>query len=69
MRFLRQYKFVLLFLLLLVFCSAMVIRQMDQNISRHIELREAFIPRIAPVSPHLILCFIAEKVLGMPKSY
>jgi acyl-CoA dehydrogenase len=37
----------------------------------HVEryLREAFIPRIAPVSPHLILCFIAEKVLGMLKSY
>jgi acyl-CoA dehydrogenase len=37
----------------------------------HLEryLREAFIPRIAPVSPHLILCYIAEKVLGMPKSY
>jgi len=37
----------------------------------HVEryLREAFIPRIAPVSPHLILCFIAEKVLGLPKSY
>jgi acyl-CoA dehydrogenase len=37
----------------------------------HVEryLREAFIPRIAPVSPHLTLCFIAEKVLGMPKSY
>jgi acyl-CoA dehydrogenase len=27
------------------------------------------IPRIAPVTPHLILCFIAEKVLGLPKSY
>jgi acyl-CoA dehydrogenase len=37
----------------------------------HLEryLRESFIPRIAPVSPHLILCHIAEKVLGMPKSY
>ena len=37
----------------------------------HVEryLREALIPRIAPVSPHLILCFIAEKVLGLPKSY
>jgi acyl-CoA dehydrogenase len=37
----------------------------------HIEryLREAMIPRIAPVSPQLILCFIAEKVLGLPKSY
>jgi acyl-CoA dehydrogenase len=37
----------------------------------HIEryLREVMIPRIAPVSPQLILCFIAEKVLGLPKSY
>ncbi|MBE7199703.1 MAG: acyl-CoA/acyl-ACP dehydrogenase [Parafilimonas terrae] len=32
-------------------------------------LREIMIPRIAPVSPQLILCFIAEKVLGLPKSY
>jgi len=37
----------------------------------HVEryLRESFVGRIAPVSPHLILCFIAEKVLGLPKSY
>lgn len=37
----------------------------------HVEryLREALIPRIAPVSRELILCFIAEKVLGLPKSY
>ncbi len=37
----------------------------------HVEryLREAWIPRIAPVSPQLILCFIAEKALGLPKSY
>ncbi|MFN7086984.1 MAG: acyl-CoA dehydrogenase family protein [Burkholderiales bacterium] len=37
----------------------------------HVEryFREAMIPRIAPVSPQLILCFIAEKVLGLPKSY
>jgi len=27
------------------------------------------LPRIAPVSPQLILSFIAEKVLGLPKSY
>ena len=32
-------------------------------------LREIMIPRIAPVTPQLILCFIAEKVLGLPKSY
>lgn len=37
----------------------------------HVEryFREAMIPRLAPVSPQLILCFIAEKVLGLPKSY
>jgi acyl-CoA dehydrogenase len=37
----------------------------------HVEryLREILIPRTAPVSPHMILNFIAEKVLGLPKSY
>ena len=37
----------------------------------HVEryLREIMIPRIAPVSRELILSFIAEKVLGLPKSY
>ncbi len=37
----------------------------------HVEryLRESLIPRIAPVSRELILSFIAEKVLGLPKSY
>jgi acyl-CoA dehydrogenase len=37
----------------------------------HVEryLREVLIARIAPVSREMILCFIAEKVLGLPKSY
>jgi acyl-CoA dehydrogenase len=37
----------------------------------HVEryLRESLVGRIAPVTPHMILCFIAEKVLGLPKSY
>ena len=37
----------------------------------HVEryLRESLVGRIAPVTPHLILCFIAERVLGLPKSY
>jgi acyl-CoA dehydrogenase len=37
----------------------------------HVEryFRESMIARIAPVTPQLILCFIAEKVLGLPKSY
>lgn len=37
----------------------------------HVEryLRESLIPRIAPVSRELALSFIAEKELGLPKSY
>lgn len=37
----------------------------------HVEryLRESLIPRIAPISRELILSFIAERVLGLPKSY
>jgi acyl-CoA dehydrogenase len=32
-------------------------------------MREIMVPRIAPISPELVMCFIAEKVLGLPKSY
>lgn len=37
----------------------------------HVEryLRECFIPRIAPVSSEMILNFIGERVLGLPRSY
>jgi len=37
----------------------------------HVErlLREVWINRLTPVSQQLILCHIAEKVLGLPKSY
>jgi acyl-CoA dehydrogenase len=37
----------------------------------HVEryFRESMIPRLAPVSRELILCFIAERVLGLPRSY
>ena len=37
----------------------------------HVEryFREAMLPRIAPVSAQLILSYIAERVLGLPKSY
>jgi hypothetical protein len=41
--FFRQYRFVLLFLVLLVFCSIMVIRQLKGKESKHVEVREAFI--------------------------
>ena len=39
----------------------------DYHVERY--LREIMIPRIAPISPQLILCYIAERVLGLPKSY
>ncbi len=37
----------------------------------HVErlLREVMICRLTPVSPQLILCYIAERALGLPKSY
>ncbi len=37
----------------------------------HVEryMREVMLTRIAPVSPQLIMCFIAEKALGLPRSY
>jgi acyl-CoA dehydrogenase len=37
----------------------------------HVErlMREVMIPRTAPISPHMILNFIAEKVLDLPRSY
>ncbi|WP_173934735.1 acyl-CoA dehydrogenase family protein [Chelativorans sp. Marseille-P2723] len=44
---------------------------MGYSAEYHVEryLRECFIPRIAPVSPQMIMNFIAEKALGLPKSY
>ena len=37
----------------------------------HVErlLREIMIPVLAPVAQSLALCYIAERELGMPKSY
>ncbi|GAA3384917.1 acyl-CoA dehydrogenase family protein [Cryptosporangium minutisporangium] len=37
----------------------------------HVEryLREILIPRTAPISPHMILNYLAEKVFDLPKSY
>jgi acyl-CoA dehydrogenase len=37
----------------------------------HVErlLREVLVPRTVPISPHMILNFLAEKVLDLPKSY
>lgn len=37
----------------------------------HVErfLREVIIPRLAPVSREMCLNYLAEKVLGLPRSY
>ena len=43
MNFFRQYRTALFFAALLVVCSVMVLRQMDANRARHVELREALI--------------------------
>jgi len=54
-------------------CETAVMTHGGMGYSRefHVEryLREVMIPRIAPITPHMILNFIAEKVLGLPKSY
>jgi acyl-CoA dehydrogenase len=54
-------------------CEAAVLTHggMGYSAEYHVEryLRECLIPRIAPVSPHMILNFIAERALGLPKSY
>jgi acyl-CoA dehydrogenase len=54
-------------------CEAAVLTHggMGYSAEYHVEryLRECFIPRIAPVSPHMILNFIAERALGLPRSY
>jgi hypothetical protein len=41
--FLRQYRFILLFFALLVFCSVMIIRQYTAKPSLHFKRREAFV--------------------------
>src|SRR5579859_4795218 len=43
MSFGRQYRFHFVFLAFLVFCCVMVLRQINHNQSRHLELRESFI--------------------------
>jgi len=54
-------------------CETAVLTHGGMGYSReyHVEryLREAMLTRIAPISPQLILSFIAEKVLGQAKSY
>jgi acyl-CoA dehydrogenase len=54
-------------------CEAAVLTHggMGYSAEFHVEryLRECLIPRLAPVSPQMILNYLAEKALGLPKSY
>ena len=54
-------------------CQAAILTHggMGYSSEYHVEryLRESFIPRIAPVTPQMILNFVAEKALGLPRSY
>jgi len=54
-------------------CEAAVMTHGGMGYAReyHVEryFRESLIPRIAPVSRELILSYVAEKVLGLPRSY
>ena len=43
MYFGRQFRFQLVFLAFLVFCSVMVLKQVSVNQAKHLQLREAFI--------------------------
>ena len=54
-------------------CEAAVLSHGGMGYAKefHVEryFRESMLPRIGPVSSHLVLSFIAERVLGQPKSY
>ncbi len=54
-------------------CETAVMTHGGMGYSREFQveryLREVLIARIAPITPHMILNFIAEKALGLPKSY
>jgi acyl-CoA dehydrogenase len=54
-------------------CEAAVLSHggMGYAAEYHVEryLRESLIPRIAPVSAQMIMNYVSEKVLGLPKSY
>ena len=54
-------------------CEAAVLAHGGMGYAREYDveryLRESMIARIAPVSREMILNYIAERVLGLPKSY
>jgi acyl-CoA dehydrogenase len=42
---------------------------MPRNFHGERFLRESLLTRIVPVSPNLVLCYIAGQILELPKSY
>ena len=54
-------------------CEAAILTHggMGYSAEYHVEryLRESWIPRIAPVSAQMIMNFVSEKVLDLPRSY
>lgn len=51
--------------------AVMTLGGMGYAAEYHVEryLRECLIPRIAPISQHMIMNYVGEKVLGLPRSY
>ncbi|RDW79497.1 putative acyl-CoA dehydrogenase family protein [Coleophoma cylindrospora] len=51
--------------------SVLALGGMGYAAEYHVEryLRECFVPRIAPVSREMIMNYVGEKVLGLPRSY
>ncbi|KAK6585071.1 hypothetical protein PZA11_001798 [Diplocarpon coronariae] len=51
--------------------GVLILAVMGYALEYHVEkyLRECFVPRIAPVSREMIMNYVGEKVLGLPKSY
>jgi acyl-CoA dehydrogenase len=51
--------------------SVMTLGGMGYAQEYHVEryLRDCFVPRIAPVSKEMIMNYVGEKVLGLPRSY
>jgi hypothetical protein len=64
MYFGRQFRFQLVFLAFLVFCSVMVLKQVSVNQAKHLQLREAFIllhsRGYQPQAERLYQCLLAE---------
>jgi hypothetical protein len=67
MRFLRQYRFIVVFFLLLIFCTVMWVRQINLKQSKHVETREAFILLFMRNYTNEARHLFDKLVMGVPK--